>query len=84
MVYTEWIFFAALAIGVMQMRRSVDYAPAFRAWGFPAAPVLFAGVCALIVLNQVVTDPRESAIGLALVAAGLPVYYFWTRGQSRV
>jgi APA family basic amino acid/polyamine antiporter len=77
-VYTEWIFFGALAVGVMRLRRSRTYRPAFRAWGFPVSPVLFAAVCLLIVLNQVVADPRESAIGLALVAAGLPVYYFWT------
>jgi APA family basic amino acid/polyamine antiporter len=78
-VYTEWIFFGALAIGVMRLRRSGAYAPAFRAAGFPVAPLLFAATCAGIVVNQVVSDPRESAIGLAIVAAGLPVYYFWSR-----
>src|SRR5262249_50652847 len=77
-VYTEWIFFGALAVGLIALRRSPDYAPAFRAWGFPAAPLLFAATCAVIVANQFVIDPRESAFGLALVAAGLPVYYFWT------
>jgi len=78
-VYTEWIFFGALALGVTRLRRSRDYAPAFRAWGFPLAPLFFAATCAGIVVNQVVSDPRESAIGLALVAAGLPMYYFWSR-----
>jgi basic amino acid/polyamine antiporter, APA family len=80
-VYTEWIFFGALALGVMRLRRSRGYAPAFRAWGFPVAPLLFAATCAGIVVNQVVSDPRESIIGLTMVAAGLPVYYFWTRAR---
>ena len=83
-VYTEWIFFGALAIGVMRMRRSPSYAPVFCAWGFPVAPLLFAAMCLVIVLNQIVADPRESATGLALVAAGLPVYCFWTRGRAGV
>jgi basic amino acid/polyamine antiporter, APA family len=78
-VYTEWIFFGALAVGLLRMRRSRAYAPAFRAWGFPVAPLLFATVCLVIVLNQIAADPRESATGLALVGAGLPVYYVWTR-----
>src|SRR5437764_8839328 len=78
-VYTEWIFFGALAVGVVRLRGFPTYAPAFRAWGFPAAPLLFAAVCLLIVVNQIVADPRESATGLALVAAGLPVYYVWAR-----
>jgi APA family basic amino acid/polyamine antiporter len=77
-VYTEWIFFGALALGTVAMRRSRDYAPRFRAWGFPAAPAVFALVCLAIVANQIASDPVESLTGLGLVAAGLPVYYIWT------
>ncbi|HYM24649.1 MAG TPA: hypothetical protein VEU08_15635, partial [Vicinamibacterales bacterium] len=58
------------------------HAPRFRAWGFPIAPVLFALVCLAIVVNQIVSDPRESLIGLGLVALGLPVYYVWTRART--
>jgi APA family basic amino acid/polyamine antiporter len=76
-VFTEWIFFGALAVGAMRMRTRARYAPAFRAWGFPVAPALFAGACAAIIVSQVAADPRESAIGLAIVAAGLPVFYCW-------
>ena len=78
-VFTEWIFFGALALGVMRLRGAAAYAPAFRAWGFPVAPILFASICLVIVINQIVSDPLESATGLALVAAGLPVYYRWIR-----
>jgi APA family basic amino acid/polyamine antiporter len=82
-VYTEWIFFGALAVGLMRLRRSRQYAPAFRAWGFPVAPLLFAATCVGIVVSQVITDPRESVVGLALVAAGLPVYYVWAGSDRR-
>jgi len=78
-VYTEWIFFGALALGVIALRRSRSYAPAFRAAGFPVTPVLFAAVCLAIVVNQIVSDPWSSMWGLGLVAAGLPVYYLWRR-----
>jgi APA family basic amino acid/polyamine antiporter len=81
-IYTEWIFFAALALGTMVLRRGRQRS-AFRAWGFPVVPVLFALVCLAIVLNQIATDPRESATGLALVAAGLPVYFVWRRIDAR-
>ena len=76
-VYTEWIFFGALALGVMRLRRVAGYQPAFRAAGFPFAPLVFAAVCAAIVVSQIVHDPRESLTGLGLVAAGLPVYSLW-------
>src|SRR4029077_16173488 len=82
-VYTEWIFFGALALGTIVLRRSPGYAAAFRASGFPIVPVMFALVCLAIVVNQIVSDPRESLIGLGLVIVGLPVYYFWRRVHAR-
>src|SRR6185503_2482265 len=82
-IYTEWIFFAALALGTIALRRGRGYAPAFRAWGFPVVPILFALVCLAIVLNQIATDWRDSLSGLALVAAGLPVYVIWRRLDAR-
>jgi len=82
-VYTEWIFFGALALGTIGLRRSPAYAPAFRARGFPLVPVAFALTCLAIVVNQVAGDPRDSLIGLGLVFAGLPVYYLWRRLHAR-
>ena len=82
-VYTEWIFFGALALGVMRLRANPRYTPAFRAWGFPIAPALFALTCLAIVVNQIVSDPRESLSGLGLVLVGLPVYYVWRSVHGR-
>jgi len=82
-VYTEWIFFGALALGTIALRRSRGYAATFRAAGFPIVPVLFALVCLAIVVNQIVTDPRESLTGLGLVIVGLPVYYMWRPRHAR-
>jgi len=76
-VYTEWIFFGLLAVGVVVLRRKPGYAPPFRMPWAPALPLAFALSCAAIVINQVVDDPMNSLIGLGAVAAGLPVYYFW-------
>ncbi len=84
-VYTEWIFFGALAVGLIRLRRSPAYRPAFRAWGFPIVPVLFALTCLAIVVNQIVSDPRESLIGLGLVLVGWPIYHLWrvVHGRDR-
>jgi len=81
-IYTEWIFFAALALGVVALRKSRTYAPAFRAWGFPIAPALFALICFSMAINQIVTDPRNALWGLGLVVAGLPVHWVWRRRRS--
>jgi basic amino acid/polyamine antiporter, APA family len=80
-VYTEWIFFGALAVGTVALRRQPWYRPAFRAAGFPAVPILFAIVCAAMAVNQIASDPRNSLLGLGIVLAGLPVYVVWRRGR---
>ncbi|MDA1080968.1 MAG: amino acid permease [Gemmatimonadetes bacterium] len=82
-VYTEWIFFALLAVALFTLRRRPDYAPRYRAWGYPVLPLLFIVSSAVIVINQLVREPREASIGLAIVLAGLPVYHWWAQRRAR-
>jgi APA family basic amino acid/polyamine antiporter len=77
-IYTEWIFFALMAAGLLRLRRRPEYAPAYRIRGGTVIPMLFIAASLLIVINQICVEPKESAIGLLLVLAGLPVYYWWS------
>jgi basic amino acid/polyamine antiporter, APA family len=81
-VYTEWIFFALMAVGLMRLRGRPSYAPAYRVWGYPIVPVVFILSSCYIVINQIVHDVNESMIGLLLVLAGLPIYFVWLRNPS--
>jgi APA family basic amino acid/polyamine antiporter len=81
-VYTEWIFFALMAWGLIRLRKRAGYTPAYRVWGYPVIPFVFVASSAYIVVNQIVHDPKESAVGLLLVLAGLPIYYVWLRTPS--
>ncbi len=76
-IYTEWIFFGLLAVGVVLLRRRSSYRPLWRMPWVPAAPLLFAAVSFAIAGNQIRVDPLNSAIGLAIVLAGAPVYWLW-------
>jgi APA family basic amino acid/polyamine antiporter len=73
-VYTEWIFFALMAVGLMRLRARPSYKPAYRVWAYPVVPIIFIVSSAAIVINQLATDPAEGAIGLLLVGIGWPVY----------
>ncbi|MBM4194771.1 MAG: amino acid permease [Gemmatimonadetes bacterium] len=82
-IYTEWIFFAMLAIAVLVLRKRAGYSPRYR---MPAAvPLvsLFVLGSVAIVVNQVVRDPRESAIGLGIVAVGWFAYIAQARKRAR-
>ncbi|KPK87618.1 hypothetical protein AMJ80_11875 [bacterium SM23_31] len=78
-VYTEWIFFGLMTIGLFILRRRSGVVRVFNVWGYPVVPVLFIISSFVIPVNQIISDPRESIFGLFLVAIGLPVYYFWTK-----
>ena len=74
-IYTEWLFFALMAAGLFVLRRRPGYDPPYRTWGYPVVPVVFILASLAIVANQVYRQPVEAAVGLGLVAAGLPLYY---------
>ena len=78
-IYTEWIFFALLALGVVIMRRRPGYAPVWRMALVPVAPIVFIIVSLMIVVNQIRVDVSSAAMGLGIVATGFPAYYFWAR-----
>jgi APA family basic amino acid/polyamine antiporter len=79
-IYSEWIFFALLGVGVLMLRRRPDYRPPWPMPLVPWAPLVFVLASVAIVVNHVIDDPSESAIGLGLVVSGLPFY--WLRSRS--
>ncbi len=83
-IFTEWLFFALMAVGLWVLRRRRSHAPAFRVPALSVVVPVFAAASALIVVNQIVARPADSGIGLLFVASGLPVYAWWRRrGPTR-
>ena len=78
-VYTEWIFFALMAVALLVFRRRADFQPAFRAPLGSALPIAFAAAALLVAVNQIVAAPKESLTGLALILVGWPVFFLWAR-----
>jgi APA family basic amino acid/polyamine antiporter len=81
-VYTEWIFFGLMAIGLMLLRRRKNIQRGYRIWGYPVIPIIFTLSSFFIVINQIISSPKESLFGLSLVLIGVPVYYLWTKKKS--
>jgi APA family basic amino acid/polyamine antiporter len=82
-IYTEWLFFALMAVGLVLVRRRPDYQPTWRMPGYPLVPALFIAGALTVVINQVIDQPGESAMGLGMVLLGIPVYYLWARPNRR-
>ncbi len=79
-IFGSWILYLLTAISVFVLRRkSPDMARPYRVIGYPFVPVLFIGMAALLLLSTLHTRPRESLMGLALMALGIPFYFYWKR-----
>ncbi len=78
-IYTEWLFFALMTMGLLRLRRRPGYRPAYRAWGYPLVPMSFIGASILVAVVQIAADPLQAGSGLLLVVIGLPVYYLRVR-----
>jgi APA family basic amino acid/polyamine antiporter len=79
-IFTAWIFYGLTVLAVIVLRhKAPDLARPYKMWGYPVTPLAFAGIAFWFVINTIITTPGSSLIGLSIVAAGIPVYYFWRR-----
>jgi len=78
-IYTEWIFFAIMAAGLLRLRARPDYRPTYRIWGAPLLVSCFILGSLVVVAVQIFEKPMNSAAGLGIVLAGLPVYLLWSQ-----
>jgi APA family basic amino acid/polyamine antiporter len=75
-----WPFYALAVAGVFVLRRRRPELPRpYRVWGYPMVPGLFLLASVGLVLNALLTDPRNTAVTLLIILAGIPVY--WVRGR---
>ena len=57
--------------------------PGYRVPGHPLTTALFVLACWLVVANTIYRYPANSLIGMAILAAGVPVYFWWSsRGKG--
>lgn len=69
------------ALYALRMRQPGRARP-YRAWGYPWVPALYIAANLAIALNMLVLRPRECGIGLAMLALGVPFYWWFTRRRN--
>ncbi len=80
------VLFAGVAVVALFVlrRREPDAPRPFRAWGYPWAPAIFIAASAAMVANQVLRDGTMALVGLAVIAAGVPVYYLFAKHRREI
>jgi APA family basic amino acid/polyamine antiporter len=82
-IFTEWILYGMATAAVLVLRTTRPEMPRpYRVWGYPLVPLAFVLVAAALLYATLRESPRESGMGLGLIAVGLPFYYYWKRREN--
>src|SRR6202140_1003311 len=81
----DFLFFGLTATTIFVFRRraargEMKPSEGYRMPGHPVSTVLFVAICWWVVGNTIYRYPENSLIGFTLLALGVPVYWFWSRG----
>jgi APA family basic amino acid/polyamine antiporter len=84
-IFPSWILYGMTAASVIVLRRKrPDLPRPYRVAGYPFVPVLFVFVALALLYSTLLSSPRESGIGLGLIIAGLPFYFYWNARRQGV
>jgi amino acid transporter len=79
-----WPFYALAVGAVFVLRRTrPDLPRPYRTWGYPVVPLLFLLASMGMVVNALVTEPKDTGITFAIILAGVPAYYGWRAWSGR-
>jgi APA family basic amino acid/polyamine antiporter len=82
-VFAVWIFFALTAGALIRLRKTEPNLPRpYRAWGYPWTPVLFVFAALALTVNLWIDQPLRSSLGLLVILAGVPIFYYRRRRSS--
>jgi len=81
-VFADWIFFGLIVCTVfVYRRRDAGVVVPYRTPGYPLLPALFVLCAAFVVVSVVWSNPRNTVLGVVLMAMGVPAYFFWRRNS---
>ena len=81
-IFGSWIFYAFVKASVFVFRKKYpDAERPYKAFGYPVVPLLFLLVAGWLLVNTMMSSPKQSFIGIFLILLGLPVYYYLTRNK---
>ncbi len=79
-IFAFWLFYGMVTASVFVFRKTEPNADRpYRTWGYPVVPALFVLVTIYLIVFTIKNAPLQSVIGLAIIAAGLPVYFYFSR-----
>ncbi len=84
-IFAEWLFYMITASAVFVLRRKEpNAARPFRTWGYPIVPLMFIVAAAVLLYYTFMQNARNSAWGVVVILAGVPIYLYFARKKKAV
>ena len=83
-IFAEWLFYMIAGSTVIVFRRREPNAERpYRMWGYPLVPLLFVLTSAVLLYYTFTDNLVNSAAGLLVILAGIPVFLYFSRRRLR-
>jgi len=83
-IFALWLFYGLSAGSLFVFRKTMPDVPRpYRAFGYPLVPSVFLLVTAALLANTFFAAPKEALLGVGVLVAGLPFYWYWSRRAPR-
>jgi len=77
-IFAAWLFYMLGAFGVFILRKKMPDEPRpYKVWGYPATPIIFVLFSFLFLINSIISDTEDAAMGSILILLGVPLYFYW-------
>jgi APA family basic amino acid/polyamine antiporter len=77
-IFATWFFYMLTALGVIVLRKKMPDAPRpYKVVGYPYTIWFFVIFSFVFLMNSLISDTENAAMGTILIMTGLPFYFFW-------
>jgi APA family basic amino acid/polyamine antiporter len=81
-VALDAVFFGLTGAALLVFRRREPRPAGFRMPGHPWTTLVFVAAFWALALNTIARNPRSAGIGVLILIAGVPAYFFWRRRSA--
>ncbi|MDP9229409.1 MAG: amino acid permease [Bacteroidota bacterium] len=79
-IFAGFLFYGLLAWGLIKMKRKGVITA--KVIGYPVIPIIIILFSVILIINTVMVQPKQSAIGAVLVLSGVPLYFYFNKKKK--
>jgi APA family basic amino acid/polyamine antiporter len=82
--FASLIFNTMTVVGIFILRKKLpNLERPYKVWGFPFVPIFYIVTSVAFIIYIFIGDVRNSGLGLIIVLAGIPFYWYWNRKSAK-